>query len=298
MTTLNQFVTCQICSKQLKSIGRLHLRTHNISLDEYKNRFPNAETSSEEFKEKMKQKMLGREITWKDKISEGTKKGMRKEESWKKFKDYIDKRNISGENNPSFGKHHSEETKKSISENEERNKKISLNKKDWWKDNIGKTVEELFGEEIGKKIREEKSNLMKSLIESGKQNSGRKVGKYKTKFFRSVYEYYFYKYLESINVNIQSVVYEPVAIRYKVKDKSRKYYPDFLIPELNLIVEVKNTYHLNKETTRQLILLKKQAAEEYCKQHGLTYVILTEKDFPVKNYNIAYNDPNVEWIRK
>lgn len=37
------YVVCQICGKKLKWINNLHLRTHNITLDDYKLKYPNAQ---------------------------------------------------------------------------------------------------------------------------------------------------------------------------------------------------------------------------------------------------------------
>lgn len=38
------YVVCQICGKKLKYINWLHLRVHNISIEEYTNRYPNSKT--------------------------------------------------------------------------------------------------------------------------------------------------------------------------------------------------------------------------------------------------------------
>ena len=41
-------VRCEICGKELRLINYMHLRTHGISIDEYKRRYPHAKLSSEE----------------------------------------------------------------------------------------------------------------------------------------------------------------------------------------------------------------------------------------------------------
>ena len=45
-------VECQICKRQFTRITHTHLKTHNITLDEYGEQFPNASTVSEELRAK------------------------------------------------------------------------------------------------------------------------------------------------------------------------------------------------------------------------------------------------------
>jgi len=72
-------IKCKICDKEFKSIiTQTHLKTHGVSTAEYKAKFGNDSLSSEEYREKRKTKMLGK-------------------------------------NNPMFGKSHSSETKDKIS---------------------------------------------------------------------------------------------------------------------------------------------------------------------------------------
>ena len=41
---------CLLCEKEFKRITRTHLKTHNVTTDEYINKFPNAEIISEDLK--------------------------------------------------------------------------------------------------------------------------------------------------------------------------------------------------------------------------------------------------------
>ena len=114
-------VKCEMCGKEFKQINKLHLNAkHNIDMIEYKNKFPNSKTTSDGLRMQ---------------ISELTKIGMYKPENWKKFKNHIDNRDYSGENNPFYGKHHIDEMKKNLSKDEERNKSISIGQKKNWEDN-------------------------------------------------------------------------------------------------------------------------------------------------------------------
>ena len=68
-------VKCEICKKEFKSITKTHLKyKHKIDFDEYMERFPNSPIKSELTLSKMKEKMTGREIKWKDKIASAVKK--------------------------------------------------------------------------------------------------------------------------------------------------------------------------------------------------------------------------------
>ena len=50
------FVTCQICGKQLKRLDGGHIqRVHNISPDEYKRRYPKAKLSCDKYRESIKE---------------------------------------------------------------------------------------------------------------------------------------------------------------------------------------------------------------------------------------------------
>lgn len=68
---------------------------------------------------------------------------------------------------------------------------------------------------------------------------------------------------------------------------------------MKLLVEVKSAYALEvRKKGRRVIQAKREAAESFCKEHGLSYLILTEKDFPVRSYREAYDDKDVVWIKK
>jgi hypothetical protein len=232
---------------------------------------------------------------------------MARPEVRKKFMTYMDARDISGENNPFFGKHHTEEMKRAIGEDKERSAKISSKKRMWWADGRkGKTYEELYGNDVGIVMRRQKSERMSGEKNPAYghvyQNAGyknTKVGYYKGKLFRGIWEYSFYKHLEREGIDLSQVEYEPLTIEYTLKGRKRTYHPDFLVKPLNLVVEVKNVYALEKRKRGQPMLrAKKAAAEEYCSTRGLTYRIMTERDFRVIAYSVAYDDPYVEWIRK
>lgn len=71
------------------------------------------------------------------------------------------------------------------------------------------------------------------------------------------------------------IIYRPPTIIYKdTKNRSRKYFSDFYIPKLNLIVEIKSSYILKKQT-QQNFECKKQA----CLDQGYKFICILDKDY-------------------
>lgn len=95
----DDYIICQICGKKLKFINWSHLRQHAIDLNEYKNRFPDARTISKSFAKQMSDARLGKPLS---------------EEHKQQLKAYHLTRTTP--HAPFGGKHHSEETKRRISE--------------------------------------------------------------------------------------------------------------------------------------------------------------------------------------
>lgn len=278
-------ITCHECNHDFKRLNVFHLRTHGLDEKTYLVKYPGASIFSKETLQK---------------ISVGTKVGMNQPEARRKLLEHAAHRDNTRQ--AENFKSNLPETKKKMY-TRERNEKVSAGKKSWWHaGRVGKTVEHLFGEEVGKRIRKTKSERM-----SGEKNPaygkmyekiGRKVGRYKGKLFRSVYEYYYYKHLELQGIDLTKVEYEPFSISYKIRGKSRNYHPDFLVHPLKLLVEVKSQYALQKKRGSRILAAKHAAAVAYCSLNDLTFIVLTEKDFPIGSYPAAYADSNVEWIRR
>ena len=66
-------IECLECHKKLRTINHTHLKIHNLTFEEYKNKFPEAKTTCESTLKALSNTSTGREITWKDKISESNK---------------------------------------------------------------------------------------------------------------------------------------------------------------------------------------------------------------------------------
>jgi DNA invertase Pin-like site-specific DNA recombinase len=76
-------------------------------------------------------------------------------------------------------------------------------------------------------------------------------------------------------LNEKDIVYRPPTIRYKdINNINRLYYPDFYIPKLNLIVEIKSLYILNIQT-RENFECKKKA----CMDNGYNFLCILDKNY-------------------
>lgn len=100
-------------------------------------------------------------------------------------------------------------------------------------------------------------------------------GWYKGLFFRSSYEYFYMKQLESEGIDIQNdVELEPdFRISYEFDGKVKNYFPDFLVKSRNEVVEIKNSFDLKNDVKVQL---KAEAAKKVLSALGISYKILTE----------------------
>jgi hypothetical protein len=320
-------INCALCSREFKKMTLTHLfKSHGLTMDEYRVRFPDAILVDEISRAAFSAKMMGRsgwkptdeqkqhlsevmtvkyvaDPTYRDRISAGTKTGMNKPEARAKFDAYIATRDTSGEHNSFFGKHHTDEAKRVIGENEVRNSKIAAKRVGWWGAHTRQTVEQLYGEEVGARIRQQMSERVSGELNPafGKvyDGAGRgKVGRYKNLLFRSSWEYSFYKYLEIQGYDLQTqIVYEPIRISYRFNEHSRTYTPDFLLGPEKLIIEVKTINELQREVKQELNNAKFAAAREFCTDKGLEFKVMTENDFPIVSYALAFRDPDVVWLR-
>jgi len=124
-------IKCQVCGKELnRKPSQIKKNKNQFCSLKCVGKYYSGRKRSDETKRKLSLKLKGRNITWGDKISK-TKKILG---------------TAKGKNNSMYGKHHSEETKRKISENKERAKKISKS----LKGRKGKTGENSGGWKGGK----------------------------------------------------------------------------------------------------------------------------------------------------
>lgn len=272
-------VICEICKDSFKSLMG-HLRKHNVKAEEYKKMYPNAIFMDEQ------QKKI---------ISEKTKNAMKNPETREK---YLESRKKIDYSKITFKYDRENEDIKKKMYSQERNKKISQARKKYWENKKGKTVEELYGEEMGAHIRKIKSNQTsgKNNPAYGKiyNNAGRVRGYYKGYFFRSLWECSFLKFLEENGTDLKDVEYEKIIIPYTKDGGGRTYTPDYFLSKERKLIEIKSKWHLQND--KELIEIKKASAEKWCKENNSTYEILTEDDFPILTFKQIQYDNNIVLI--
>ena len=166
----------------------------------------------------------------------------------------------------------------------------------------GKSYEEIYGKEKSVSIKERLSTAF-----SGEKNpafgkvyalSGRSVkGHYKGHFFRSLLEYSFMKHLESIGRSLDTdVEYETILVPYELDGTKRSYRIDFYDKVDKIIYEVKPLYVLNVDSLTRAQRVKWDAAVLMCNSRGLTFKVVTERDFEKVKFDVAVTDVDVVWI--
>jgi hypothetical protein len=205
-----------------------------------------------------------------------------------------------GEQNPFFGKHHTDETKKKMIENkdyssyktEEFRQKISKNSSGKNNPMYGKSVYEVWVNKYGEDVANEKMIEYKqkqSKNSSGKNNpmygkpspngSGNGwSGWYKNWFFRSLIELsYMINIIEKYNLSWESAENKKIVIEYiNYSNNPRTYHPDFLINN-KYLVEIKP----KKLWESKSVVLKSEAAIKYCNENNLIYKL---RDIPKIEY--------------
>ena len=195
----------------------------------------------------------------------------------------------SGENNPFYGKHHTEETKQAISHFNSEVRILSDEFIETARTNLAKVANtrsiydiwlEKYGqEEADRRLLEFKQK--QSVNNSGEKNSmyGKPSpqgsgngwsGWYKKWYFRSLRELsYMINFIEAnqLNWKVPDKNFKIPYIDYN--GKTRTYFPDFIINDIK-VVEIKPT----KLQNTPKVLAKRAAAEIYCKNISMVYEII------------------------
>jgi Mor family transcriptional regulator len=81
-------------------------------------------------------------------------------------------------------------------------------------------------------------------------------------------------------VSENEIDYSPSRIPYTFNNKQYHYYPDFYIPNINLILEIKSSWILKKQGLR-----KNKAKEQGSIDSGFDYLLLLDNDYePIRKY--------------
>ena len=107
-------------------------------------------------------------------------------------------------------------------------------------------------------------------IFSKQQKSRYNIKKYKNTniFYQGTYEFDFLdNYYNKINI------VKPEPVNYSYCDKNKIYFPDFYLPEYNLIVEIKSSYTFEKYKEKNL------EKEKMCLKLGYNFIFIVNKDY-------------------
>lgn len=100
-------------------------------------------------------------------------------------------------------------------------------------------------------------------------------------------EYSFYKHLESTGVDICDIGYEAIRIPYRSGKRERSYIPDFLVGrelyEVKPVVRQKGRVFADKMA----------AAFRFCADRGISFKIVSERDFRIFTLKESILDPYV-----
>lgn len=194
----------------------------------------------------------------------------------------------SGINNPFYGKKHTTETKSKIREvnrNYTKTVEFSNSVKNGMKGNTNRLsnyecwVKKYGKEEADQKLKD--ASLKKSKKSSGSNNpmygkpspkgSGNGwSGWYSGIFFRSLRELSYLVYLKENNIKFKTLENKEHAIEYvDYEGRKRKYFPDFMLIDLNEVVEIKPKRLWNTPT----VVAKKDAALKHYSALGISYYL-------------------------
>jgi hypothetical protein len=90
------------------------------------------------------------------------------------------------------------------------------------------------------------------------------------------WEKLFARILDSSSI-VKSFTYEPFPIPYKWAGSSYTYFPDFLVrfkDKTELVVELRGWLNRGYKEKNKF-----KAAEKFCKQHGMEFLVLVGSDF-------------------
>jgi hypothetical protein len=155
------------------------------------------------------------------------------------------------------------------------------------KKKIKKTTEEIHGNENYRNIEKSKQTCIERYgVENPTQwnnsyNAGLRIH---TKTYKNTKLFYQGSYeLDFLNkyYDIYPDMQRAPSIKYVLNGKDRVYFPDFYIPSLNLIVEIKNSY-LAKRYKENIT-----AKEKATIANGFNYIIIVDKNYSKINFLVS-----------
>lgn len=108
-------------------------------------------------------------------------------------------------------------------------------------------------------------NIPKNIIKSN--GRGHKTGIFNDIHYRSSYELLFLRFCERNEINVKSAESKQFRIRYTIDGKKHWYYPDFYLPDFDIIIEIKPASRI-KENKDKFAEANKE----------VQFLVLTEED--------------------
>jgi endogenous inhibitor of DNA gyrase (YacG/DUF329 family) len=130
--------------------------------------------------------------------------------------------------NSTKGKKHTEEHHKKVIESKRNNG--NLNHTELTKLKISNSLSNYWNSDIDHCV---------TMPKQGRGGRGYKYGTYNGNYYRSSYELNFLKLCEKYDINVESAATKEFRIRYNFEGKNKYYYPDFYLPEYDVVVEIK-----------------------------------------------------------
>lgn len=125
--------------------------------------------------------------------------------------------------------------------------------------------------------------IQNSDIFEKRQLSGYKIKKYKDLYYQGTYELHFLtNFYDTLEIK------KPKIIKYKYKNVTKVYHPDFYLPEYNLIVEIKSDYTYNKE------IEKNEQKRLGVLENGFNFIFIINKDYTDFLSIIEHNNKNID----
>jgi hypothetical protein len=105
-------------------------------------------------------------------------------------------------------------------------------------------------------------------------------GNYKGLYYRSSYELKFLQYCDNNNISIESASTKEFRIKYfDEKGKRRFYYPDFYLPEYDIVVEIKPMSMLDND---RILIKTIEGLKAY------NFLLITEEELEDLDYTFAH----------
>jgi hypothetical protein len=153
-----------------------------------------------------------------------------------------------------------------------------------FKEKSKKTCLEKYGHEFYQNSEEYKQKVSETCLEKYGCNNVMQDNSIFTKQFKSAFKFINYKdtdlqyqssyefdFLENFYSKIKITKLKP--IKYKDKTKTHYYYPDFYLPDINLVVEIKSNY------TYKYDISKNKIKQKTCEDNGYNFIFIIDKDY-------------------